>query len=178
MQDNPVSNRSQPKTKRNEENNKNAVPNTIDSDEEEKDWEQGFADGKVIWYNDVISDLWCYVKNTHVLLGICLSHPKHPFTKLERLIFLFAAFSFCIAYGAFLAKYAHVCKKKHKHCHEQVTFLAVFVFFIGLYFMRKLFTALRNLASWDMAQSKYFILRQLASFMPNIFPIIGILVSS
>lgn len=49
------------------------------------------AVGMVIFSKDYWRDLWLYLKNNHLLLAVFLAHPKHPFSRTERLICLFCS---------------------------------------------------------------------------------------
>lgn len=47
--------------------------------------------GSVIFSQSYASDAWLYLKNNHLILSILLAHPKHPFSKAERLVCLFCS---------------------------------------------------------------------------------------
>lgn len=53
--------------------------------------------GSVIFSKSYVSDLWLYMKNEHILLSIFMAHPKHPFSRMARLVCLFC--SVLLGYG-------------------------------------------------------------------------------
>lgn len=55
------------------------------------------AVGSVIFSKSYWGDAWLYLKNNHLLLAVFLAHPKHPFSRMERLICLFC--SFLVGFG-------------------------------------------------------------------------------
>lgn len=46
---------------------------------------QGLLHKRVYWYGDFQSDLWFFIKQNHVILGILLCHQLHPYSRRERL---------------------------------------------------------------------------------------------
>jgi hypothetical protein len=53
-------------------------------DEAESRMRGDFASLKVVWHNELQSDWWCFMRNSHPILACCQSHPLHPVAKQER----------------------------------------------------------------------------------------------
>lgn len=53
--------------------------------------------GAVIFSKSYASDAWLYLKNNHLLLSLFMAHPKHPFSRSERMVCLFC--SVIMGYG-------------------------------------------------------------------------------
>jgi len=46
------------------------------------------AAGHVVFSRSATSDLWLYLKNSHIILSLFFAHPRHPFSAVERRVCL------------------------------------------------------------------------------------------
>ena len=54
---------------------------------------EALAVGRVT-YSSWLRDAAFFIANTHVLLGLCLAHPDHPYSRCRRLLVLYSSFAF------------------------------------------------------------------------------------
>ena len=65
----------------------------------------GFLNERVIWSDRFGEDFLVFLNNKHVALGICVSHPEHPFTHRERAVYLACYLLAAWALAVLLAQY-------------------------------------------------------------------------
>ncbi|CAE8686292.1 unnamed protein product [Polarella glacialis] len=80
--------------------------------------------GTYYWSGDVSRDWAFFVANWHPLLGICLSHPSHPWQKTERLSSFVITSSLTLLPSAFLVKLVNEDLEGGGH----MTAMSIFVF--------------------------------------------------
>ena len=118
---------------------------TIKVEDEEK-----YDIERVIWTENIVKDLWIYIKNNNILCGIFLSDSKHPFKKKRRLMIFFSYISFLILISSLIANHSIFCTLKHhphlkapsesyddnddieKKCVNKITMLSGIMFVLGI----------------------------------------------
>eukprot|EP01083_Nonionella_stella_P213952 771212_1 len=97
---------------------------------------------KIIWTENIVSDLWIYIKNNNLLLGIFLSDRRHPFHKKRRVMIFGTYVSFIILISSLVSKYAFVCvedppNETSPKCTNRITILSCVMFILGIMFLHR-----------------------------------------
>eukprot|EP01083_Nonionella_stella_P021604 59873_1 len=50
-----------------------------------------FLRPRILWSGGFFSDLWMFIRNNHIVIGILLKHPDHPLARRSRLAVLYCS---------------------------------------------------------------------------------------
>ena len=119
---------------------------TENTDQTQKTEEEEFDVEKIIYTDDIMTDLWIYIKNNNILFGLFLSDTKHPFKKKRRLMIFISYVSLLVLISSLIAKHSIFCKSKHhkkshgsdedddihKICENKFSVLSLIIFLLGI----------------------------------------------
>ena len=116
---------------------------TENENNDEKPKKEEYDIDKIVYTDNIMQDLWIYIKNNNILLGLCLSDPKHPFKKKRRLMIFISYLSWLILISSQIAKHSIFCKSRElkrahgdteitKICENKFSVLSGVIFLFGI----------------------------------------------
>eukprot|EP01083_Nonionella_stella_P066830 176321_1 len=99
---------------------------------------------RVVWIGEFVSDLWLYLRNNHILLGIFLKDINHPLGRLARVVILYCSMCASLAVSVIFDS-PSVSDKTTAALALSVVFYIYFIRFFGTWGKGRMFRRIRGM---------------------------------